>query len=335
MDKLISILLVDDDPKNLMVLETILDSPDYRLIKASSADEALMALMKEEFAAIVLDVQMPDMSGIELARLIKQRKKTQHVPIVFLTAYYQEDEHVVLGYDAGAVDYITKPVNPAVLRSKIGVFIDLFRKTMALAEMNRAMEAEMIERQRAEERFRMVVETAPNAMVMLAVDGQILLVNSRTESLFGYDRDELICQPISVLIADDSLHDFDPAHVPREMFGKRKNGTTVTIEIGLSQFQSADGTFKLASFVDITERKRAEAARPRTACAECAPRLQKPKPRRRANVPRFSPRRAISWRRHSIITKLLARSPASSFRVLRTAAWSISCRKMARSSPSS
>jgi PAS domain S-box-containing protein len=260
MEKLISILLVDDDPKNLMVLETILNSPEYRLVKASSADEALMALMKEEFAAIVLDVQMPGMSGIELARLIKQRKKTQHVPILFLTAYYQEDEHVVLGYDAGAVDYITKPVNPAVLRSKIGVFIDLFRKTMALAEMNRAMEAEMIERQQAEERFRMVVEAAPNAMVMLAADGQILLVNSRTESLFGYARDELICQPISVLIADDALHEFDPAHVPRELIGKRKNGTTVPIEIGLSQFQSADGTFKLASFVDITERKRAEAA---------------------------------------------------------------------------
>ncbi len=260
MEKLISILLVDDDPKNLMVLETILNSPDYRLIKASSADEALMALMKDEFAAIVLDVQMPDMSGIELARLIKQRRKTQHVPILFLTAYYQEDEHVVLGYDAGAVDYITKPVNPSVLRSKIGVFIDLFRKTTALAEVNRAMEAEMIERQKAEERFRMVVETAPNAMVMIAGDGQILLVNSRTESLFGYDRDELICQPISVLIAEDALHDFDPAHVPRELVGKRKNGTMVPIEIGLSQFQSSDGTFKLASFIDITERKRAEAA---------------------------------------------------------------------------
>jgi PAS domain S-box-containing protein len=243
-----------------MVLETILNSPEYRLVKASTADEALIALMNEEFAAIVLDVQMPDMSGLELARLIKQRKKTQHVPILFLTAYYQEDEHVVLGYDAGAVDYITKPVNPAVLRSKIGVFIDLFRKTTALAEVNRAMEAEMIERQQAEERFRMVVETAPNAMVMIAADGQIILVNSRTESLFGYDRDELICQSISVLIADDDLHDFDTSRVPRELIGKRKNGATVPLEVGLSQFQSTDGTFKLASFVDITERKRAEAA---------------------------------------------------------------------------
>jgi len=260
MEKKISILLVDDDPKNLMVLETILNSPDYHLVKASSADQTLLALMKEEFAAIVLDVQMPDMSGLELARLIKQRKKTQHVPILFLTAYYQEDEHVVLGYDAGAVDYITKPVNPAVLRSKIGVFIDLFRKTTALADVNRILEAEVSERQKAEERFRMVVETAPNAMVMIAADGQILLVNSRTESLFGYDRDELICQPISVLIVDGGLEHAELAHIPRELLGRRKDGSTVPIEVGLSQFESSDGVFKLASFVDITERKRAEVA---------------------------------------------------------------------------
>jgi signal transduction histidine kinase len=135
-DNQVSILLVDDDLKNLMVLETILDSPEYRLIKATTADQTLMTLMNEECAAIVMDVKMPDMSGIELAQLIKQRKKTQHIPILFLSAHYYEDEHIVLGYDAGAVDYITKPVNPAILRSKIGVFVDLFRKTTALVAAN-------------------------------------------------------------------------------------------------------------------------------------------------------------------------------------------------------
>src|SRR6187455_3876509 len=94
--------------------------------------------MQGDFAAIVLDVQMPDISGIELAKMIKQRKRTQHVPIIFLTAHYREDEHAVLGYDVGAVDYLTKPVNPVVLRSKVNVFVDLFTKTRALADMNRA-----------------------------------------------------------------------------------------------------------------------------------------------------------------------------------------------------
>jgi signal transduction histidine kinase len=135
------VLLVDDDSKNLLALESILESSSYSLIKAQTGDDALLHLMQREFAAIVLDVQMPGLSGIDLARLIKQRKRTQHIPIIFLTAHYREDEHAVLGYDVGAVDYLTKPIHPGVLRSKVNVFVDLFRKTRALAEMNRAMQA--------------------------------------------------------------------------------------------------------------------------------------------------------------------------------------------------
>jgi signal transduction histidine kinase len=137
----VNVLLVDDDSNNLLALETVLESGNYTLIRAQTSDEALLALMHQEFAAIVLDVQMPGLSGFDLARLIKQRKRTQHIPIIFLTAHYREDEHAVLGYDAGAVDYLTKPIHSAVLKSKVGVFVDLFRKTRALAEMNRTMEA--------------------------------------------------------------------------------------------------------------------------------------------------------------------------------------------------
>ena len=142
----VNILLVDDDPRNLNVLESILTSEDYRLVRAQSADEALRALVTETFALLVLDVRMPDMSGLELAQLIKQRKRTQHLPIIFLTAYYQEDEHVLQGYDAGAVDYLNKPCNPSVLRSKVAVFVDLFRT-------NRALKEEVTERRQAEEQL--------------------------------------------------------------------------------------------------------------------------------------------------------------------------------------
>lgn len=147
----VAILLVDDDANNLLALESILDSPDYHLQRAQTSDEALIALMQGDFAAIVLDVQMPDLNGIELARLIKQRKRTQNIPILFLTAHYRENEHAVLAYDVGAVDYLTKPVHPGVLRSKVGVFVDLFRKTRALAQVNDTLEGEIIERKRAEE----------------------------------------------------------------------------------------------------------------------------------------------------------------------------------------
>src|SRR5688572_5356506 len=167
----VSILLVDDDANNLLALESILEGPGHRLVKVQTADDALMALMNEDYAAIVLDVQMPDLSGIELAKLIKQRKKTQHIPLIFLTAHYRDSEHAVLGYDVGAVDYLTKPVHPAVLRSKVSVFIDLFRKTRALAEINRSLEAEVIERKAAESHLRVVVEAAPSAMLVFTRDG--------------------------------------------------------------------------------------------------------------------------------------------------------------------
>ena len=128
-DATVDILIVDDEVRNLDVLESILDSPTYRLVKARTAEEALLALIQQEFAAIVLDIQMPVMNGIELANLIKQRKRTQHIPIIFLTAYFSEDKDVLQGYEVGAVDYLTKPVAPQILKSKVAVFVELFRKT--------------------------------------------------------------------------------------------------------------------------------------------------------------------------------------------------------------
>lgn len=150
-----SILIVDDEVRNLDVLESILYSPDYRLQRATSADEALMALMHGEFAVLVLDINMPGMSGIELANLVKQRKRTQHIPILFLTAFYQDEKQVLEGYGVGAVDYLTKPVNPEILRSKVAVFVDLYRKTQALAVINRTLELEVTQRQKAEEALRL------------------------------------------------------------------------------------------------------------------------------------------------------------------------------------
>jgi signal transduction histidine kinase len=142
----INILLVDDEPKNLTVLETILEDPEYRMIRAVSADEALLALVAEEFALIILDIQMPGMSGFELADLIKKRKKTASVPIIFLTAYYSEDQHMLEGYETGAVDYLHKPVAPQILRSKVAVFAELHRKKLELTQLNADLERRVEER---------------------------------------------------------------------------------------------------------------------------------------------------------------------------------------------
>jgi PAS domain S-box-containing protein len=151
--ELVNILIVDDEPRNLSVLETVLNDPRYRLVRAESADEALMALVTEEFALLVLDIHMPGMNGFELAQMVKQRKKTAEVPIIFLTAYYSEDQHVLEGYNTGAVDYLHKPINPTILRSKVAVFVDLYCKTRECAVAADRLTSEVGERRRAQEQL--------------------------------------------------------------------------------------------------------------------------------------------------------------------------------------
>lgn len=169
----INILIVDDEPKNLTVLETILADPSYRLVRSTSANDALLALVNEEFALIVLDVNLPGMSGFELAQMVKQRKKTASIPIIFLTAYYGEEQHVLEGYATGAVDYLQKPVNSAILRSKVAVFTELHRKTRELEASNRHLVAEVAERQKIEQR-------------MLELNGELeLRVDERTSELLA------------------------------------------------------------------------------------------------------------------------------------------------------
>lgn len=156
--ELINILLVDDEARNLTALETVLDHPDYRLIRAGSADEALMALVSHEFALLILDIQMPGMNGFELAAMIKGRKKTASVPIIFLTAYFSEEQHMNEGYITGAVDFLHKPINAVVLRSKVAVFADLHRKTRENVVANQCLVTEIAERKRAQDELRVLNE---------------------------------------------------------------------------------------------------------------------------------------------------------------------------------
>jgi PAS domain S-box-containing protein len=176
-DEPINILIVDDEPKNLTVLETVLSDPAYRLVRAESGDQALLGLVAEEFALLILDIQMPAMSGFELAQLIKQRKKTAGVPIIFLTAYYSEDQHVLEGYNTGAVDYLHKPINPAILRSKVAVFAELYRKNRESARSNQNLQREVTARRCAEEQLRQLNDELE------------LRVAERTETLLARERE--------------------------------------------------------------------------------------------------------------------------------------------------
>jgi signal transduction histidine kinase len=141
MSDLAPILVVDDQPGNLLALEAVFSSSQCRLVRAVTAADALRALSSTDFAAMILDIHMPDMSGLELARLAKERRRTRDVPILFLTARMVDRQDVLAGYALGAVDYLTKPIEPVVLQAKIAVFVQLFRQRLELAEASRLKSA--------------------------------------------------------------------------------------------------------------------------------------------------------------------------------------------------
>ncbi|MFW6328281.1 MAG: response regulator, partial [Bacteroidota bacterium] len=135
----INILIVDDRPENLYSLKNLLLNDSYRFFTSTSGEGALNIAIKEEIHLILLDVQMPEMDGYEVARLLKMNRKTENIPIIFITAINQEDSHAVKGFEAGAADYIFKPVVPEILKAKVSVFIKLYRKEQELAEKNRLL----------------------------------------------------------------------------------------------------------------------------------------------------------------------------------------------------
>ncbi|HYG16124.1 MAG TPA: response regulator [Bacteroidia bacterium] len=154
------ILLVDDIEDNLMSIEAILEPDGYGFVRATSGRQALKILLKEyDFALILMDVKMPNLNGFETAGLIYEREKLRHIPIIFITAHSYGDDNIFKGYSSGAVDYIYKPINPGLLRAKVAVFVELYKKTNALIvqeqkliAINKSLEAEINERKLSEEK---------------------------------------------------------------------------------------------------------------------------------------------------------------------------------------
>jgi len=142
-----SILIVDDDSKSLLALQQLLQSVTQKVVVANSGEEALRCVLKQDFAVILLDARMPGVDGFETARLIRERERSRHTPIIFLTGVYEDVHSVFRGYEAGAVDYIVKPLVPEILKSKISVFVELYIKNAVLIR-------EIADRKLAEEHLR-------------------------------------------------------------------------------------------------------------------------------------------------------------------------------------
>ena len=201
------ILLVDDRPENLLALEAILEPLGQELVRAESGEEALRRLLHDEFAAILLDAQMPRLDGFQTAELIKQRERTRHVPIIFLTAISKDAEHVFRGYESGAVDYITKPFDPMVLRAKVGVFIELWQKTVELKrheELVREQELAALGRE-SEERYRFLGDSIPQQVWTALPDGSLDYVNERVLTYFGRTFDQMVGWGWSELVHPEDL----------------------------------------------------------------------------------------------------------------------------------
>ena len=175
------VLLVDDREENLLALEAILEPLGHRLVSVTSGTAALKELLLDDFACILLDVQMPELDGFELAELIKQRERSQHIPIIFVTALSKEVQHVYRGYSAGAVDYIFKPIDATILRSKVSIFVELWEKTRQLqtqAEQLHAQELAALERA-GEERYRQLADAMPQIVWTSDVEGRATYFNRR------------------------------------------------------------------------------------------------------------------------------------------------------------
>ncbi len=178
-DAKINILVVDDYPANLMALGAVLSDPAYNLIEAHSGHAALKALEENDVALVLLDIQMPEMDGYEVARKIRAQPRTRDVPIIFITAHYREEPAVRKGYAAGGQDYLGKPFDPEVLKAKVTVYTNLFLKTVQLEGEKRSLKA-------SEERYRQMIEAAREIIAAIDNDGIITSLNLSFERLTGH-----------------------------------------------------------------------------------------------------------------------------------------------------
>jgi PAS domain S-box-containing protein len=199
----INILLVDDEPANLLVLQTVLASLGATLVCARSGEEALKHVLLTDFAVILLDVLMPTMNGFEAARLIRSRPQSSHTPIVFITAEPDTPEFPIEeAYALGAVDYLTKPINPTVVRAKISFFTELYRKSAELARVERVQHAAALNAK--EKQIRLILDNATDyAFIVTDLDGRITQWEGGAEGITGWRPEQIIGQHLEVIFTPE------------------------------------------------------------------------------------------------------------------------------------
>lgn len=191
-----NILLVDDHPENLIALEAVLEAPDRNLVKAYSGQDALGLALKMDFALVLLDVQMPEMDGFEVASWMRKNKRTRSIPIIFVTAINKDQQYIFKGYESGAIDYLFKPVDPIILTHKVSFFLELDEK-------NRLLQNRIDEIIRLKETNELLLKSVGEALIGVDVSGNITFANPAASEVFNVPADNLLQQNISSLLAYD------------------------------------------------------------------------------------------------------------------------------------
>jgi PAS domain S-box-containing protein len=270
------VLLVDDQPARLLAYESVLSGLEVQCVRAHSGEEALRKLLEREFAVIVLDVNMPGMDGFEVARAIREHPRLERTPIIFVTGVHVSELDRLKGYEAGAIDYIAVPVVPEILRSKIAVLTELYRRRSELLALNRELAAArrgITDRLRENERlYRAIVDQAPVAVAYNRMDDRFEYVNEAFCKLVGYTRDEL-CEMKWQDITHPQDIERDLALTSRVLAGEmphyelekryvRKDGATVWVRLfgNLVRDDTGGPLWGVAVAMDVTERQRADLA---------------------------------------------------------------------------
>ena len=194
-----NILIVDDTPENLIILERVLRKVSANIIRASSGQEALVAALNNPLALAILDVQMPEMDGYELASLLREHEDFQNLPIIFVSAVYSDEQHVFRGYEAGAVDFMVKPFDPNQLLSKVKIFLDLNKVNV---ELQQKVEELAI----SEGNFQTLVRTIPDIVFRIDAKGNFVFINDAVRSL-GYTPEELLNKHFELLVHPEDMKD--------------------------------------------------------------------------------------------------------------------------------
>ena len=269
-DERVNILLVDDQPSNLLALESILAETGQNLVSAESGTAALRHLLQMDFAVILLDVQMPDLDGFETAHLVRERDRSRDTPIIFLTALSRSEDNVFRGYELGAVDYIFKPFHPEILRSKVNVFVELFRKREALKRQ--AHELARLIRQNE-----LILNAAAEGILGVDLKGATSFANPAAARMIGRTAAEVeggdihsLVHPIfpGVLTCDLSRCRFyavlrgEPAYDQMEETFFRADGTSFPVEFSASPMRDEVGQLvgSVITFRDVTEKRAAALA---------------------------------------------------------------------------